>query len=200
MFGRSKQNNKGEKARNTSQGISWEIPHSILFGIIFALAVAELCFTIDAFVYLQELNKWWSSTERARMGFLIFSCARTIFLSGVYTVAHCHRMKNLMNTMHTIFLVISTILWIVSGVLIHQIWGYVECANAGIPDNLTEFKSQVSGGLSLCHEIKIIEIIAWVIAAVSVLATIPVVKTYMERRRSRLQDKKNRANRKRSSV
>lgn len=99
-----------------------------------------------------------------------------------------------------IFLVVSTILWVVSGVLIHQIWGYVECANAGIPDDLEQFKSQVEGGLSLCHEIKIIEIIAWVIAGVSVLATIPVVKIYLERRRDRLNKKQERRSMKRESV
>ncbi|PSR88480.1 hypothetical protein BD289DRAFT_232569 [Coniella lustricola] len=197
MFGKSKQN-QGEKPRNSSQGISWVIP--LLFGIIFALAVAEFCFTIDAFVYLEKLHKWWSGTEKARMAFLIFSCARTVFLSAIYAVSHCKRVKNLMNTMHTIFLVISTILWIVSGVLIHQIWGYVECANAGIPDTFDEFKSQVEGGLSLCHEIKIIEIIAWTIAGVSVLATIPVVKTYMERRRSKMEAKKQEVAGKRESV
>lgn len=75
---------------------------SILFGIIFALAVAELIFTIDAFVYLEKQNKWWSFTEKARMGFLIFSAARTIFLSAVYAVSHCRKVKNLMNTLHTV--------------------------------------------------------------------------------------------------
>lgn len=91
-----------------------------------------------------------------------------------------------------IFLVISTILWVVSGVLIHQIWGYVECANAGVPDDFEEFESQVQGGMSLCHEIKTIEIIAWIIAGVSVLATIPVVKIYLQRRRDRQQRKQAR--------
>lgn len=86
-----------------------------------------------------------------------------------------------------IFLVISTILWVVSGALIHQMWGYVECENAGVASSLAEFESQVEGGLSLCHEIKIIEIIAWVIAGLSVVATVPVVKTYLQRRRSRRQ-------------
>jgi hypothetical protein len=36
------------------------------------------------------------------MGFLIFSCARTIFLSGTYVAAHFCIMKNLMNTMHIV--------------------------------------------------------------------------------------------------
>lgn len=132
MFGKSK--NSGEKPKNSSRGISWEIPcvqffrgpqmvnvgrvtreitianirgfhNSILFGIIFALSVAELIFTIDAFIYLERKHKWWSSTERARMGFLIFSCARTIFLSAIYTVTHCKRVKNLMSTMHTVCIV-----------------------------------------------------------------------------------------------
>lgn len=66
-------------------------------------------------------------------------------------------------------------------------WGYVECANTGIASSVAEFKSQVEGGLSLCHEIKIIEIIAWVIAGLSVLATIPVAKEWLQRRKSRRQ-------------
>lgn len=99
-----------------------------------------------------------------------------------------------------IFLVISTILWVVSGVLIHQIWGYVECANAGVPDDFEEFKSQVQGGVTLCHEIKTIEIIAWIIAGVSVLATIPVVKIYLQRRRDRQQRKQARTSTKGGSV
>lgn len=70
-------------------------------------------------------------------------------------------------------------------------WGYVECANAGVPDSIQEAESQVEGGLTLCHEVKIIEIVAWVIAGISVLATIPVVKTYLERRKERIEKKKN---------
>lgn len=68
-------------------------------------------------------------------------------------------------------------------------WGYVECQNNGIANSFDEFKSQVEGGLSLCHEIKIIEIIAWTIAGFSVLATIPVVKTYLQRRKDRMHKK-----------
>lgn len=64
--------------------------------------MAELIFTIDAFIYLEKENKWWSFTEKARMGFLIFSAARTIFLSGIYAVSHCRKVKNLMNTLHTV--------------------------------------------------------------------------------------------------
>lgn len=36
------------------------------------------------------------------MGFLIFSAARTIFLSFIYALAHCRKVKNLMNTLHTV--------------------------------------------------------------------------------------------------
>jgi len=86
--------------------------------------------------------------------------------------------------MHTVFLVVSTILWIISGALIYQMWTYVECQNEGIANSFDEFKSQVAGGLSLCHEIKIIEIVAWVIAGVSVLGTIPVIRTYLKRRKT----------------
>jgi ABC-type sugar transport system permease subunit len=82
-----------------------------------------------------------------------------------------------------IFLVVSTILWIISGIIIHQMWGYVECENEGVANDFGQFKSQIMGGLSECHEIKIIEIIAWAIAGVSILATIPVVMTAMKRRK-----------------
>ncbi|KAH8655499.1 hypothetical protein BX600DRAFT_500685 [Xylariales sp. PMI_506] len=167
--------------------MTWDIP--ILFGLIFALAIAELVFTVDAFIYLQRQNKWWSRTEQARMGFLIFSCARTIFLSGMYVALHFRAVKNLLNTMHTIFLVVSTILWVISGGLIYQIWQYVECPTNGVPNSFEEFKSDVSGGMTLCHEIKTIEIIAWVIAAVSVIAMIPVVMTWRKNRKAMKQQR-----------
>ncbi|KAF9533735.1 hypothetical protein CPB83DRAFT_844455 [Crepidotus variabilis] len=163
--------------------IAWDIP--IFFGIIFALSIAELCFTIDAFIYLNKLHKWYSKTEKGRMGFLIFSCVRTIFLSGTYAAAHFFYVKNLMNTLHLIFLIMSAIFWVISGVLIYQMWSYMECNNAGIPTSFGQFKSLVSGGISLCHEIKTIEILAWVIAAVSVIATIPVIMTYMKMKRQK---------------
>ncbi|EON99786.1 hypothetical protein UCRPA7_4682 [Phaeoacremonium minimum UCRPA7] len=121
------------------------------------------------------------------MGFLIFSCVRAIFLSSVYIGLHFFPIKNKLNLAHMIFVVLSTIFWVVSGVLIYQIWQYVECQNNGIPSSVDEFKSQVSGGLSLCHEIKIIEILAWVIAGVSVIAAIPVVMTTMKMRKERRQ-------------
>lgn len=41
----------------------------------------------------------------------------------------------------------------------------------------------VKGGLTECHELKIIEIIAWVIAGVSIIATIPVAMNAMKRRK-----------------
>ena len=82
-----------------------------------------------------------------------------------------------------IFLVISTILWIVSGVLIHQMWGVIEC-NQGV--------GGVKGGLTPCHQLKIIEIIAWVLAAVSVLAAVPVVMNASKRRKSQ-KDRKSRS-------
>lgn len=44
----------------------------------------------------------------------------------------------------------------------------------------------IRGGLTECHELKIIEIIAWVLAAVSILATIPVVMEAMKRKKSRM--------------
>lgn len=74
----------------------------IIFAVIFALAVAELILSLDAFIYLERQDKWWSFTEKARMAFLIFSAARTIFLSAIYAVSHCKKVKNLMNTLHTV--------------------------------------------------------------------------------------------------
>ena len=63
-------------------------------------------------------------------------------------------------------------------------WQYVECPNEGVPTSFDKFKSEVSGGMTLCHEIKTIEIIAWVLAAMSLIATIPVIKTYMQIKKS----------------
>ena len=73
-----------------------------------------------------------------------------------------------------VFVVLSTIFWIVSGVLIHQMWGVIIC-NQGV--------GGIKGGLTECHELKIIEILAWVLAGVSVLATIPVLMNATKRRK-----------------
>ena len=82
-------------------------------------------------------------------------------------------------TLHTIFLFLSTVFWIVSGVLIHHMWGYKEC------NGIEHFKN----GVSECHEIKIIEILAWVIAAVSVIATVPVIMFALARRKRQAERK-----------
>lgn len=92
----------GEKPRNSSRGMAWQIP--VFFGIIFALSVAELVFTIDAFVYLEKKDKWWSKTEKARMAFLIFSSARSILLSATYVAVNFIPMKNIMSTLHVVCL------------------------------------------------------------------------------------------------
>lgn len=78
------------------------------------------------------------------------------------------------------FLVISTILWIVSGVLIRQMWGVIDC-NEGV--------KEIRDGLSECHELKIIEILAWVLAGVSILATVPVVINAIKRRKKQAERK-----------
>jgi len=46
-------------------------------------------------------------------------------------------------------------------------------------------KSGLKEGLTECHELKIIEIIAWVLAGVSVLATVPVVMGSIKRKNQR---------------
>jgi hypothetical protein len=59
-------------------------------------------------------------------------------------------------------------------------WGLIIC-NQGV--------GHLRGGLTECHELKIIEIIAWVLAGVSVLATVPVVMNAMKRRKTQLERK-----------
>ena len=146
---------------------------------MFILSIAELGFTVDSFIYLQRTHKWWSGTERARLGFLIFSAVRTIALSAAYIGFH-KAQKWFHSVLHTVFLLLSTVFWIVSGVIIHQMWGYKECGGVG------GFK----GGLNECHEIKIIEILAWVIAGVSVVATVPVLVFALKRRRRQAEAKR----------
>lgn len=70
----------------------------------------------------------------------------------------------------------STILWVVCGVLLRSMWGIIIC-NQGV--------GRIKGGLTECHELKVIEIIAWVLAGVSVLATIMVLWQALQRRRSK---------------
>ena len=170
---------------------------------MFVLSIAELGFTVDSFQYLQKTHTWASKTERARLAFLIFSSARTIFLAAVYMGFHCaqkffHSMFHTVRLHHfssskhlgvedervlilsQIFLVLSTIFWIISGVLIHQMWGTILC-NQGV--------GRIKGGLTECHELKIIEIIAWVLAAVSVLACIPVLMQAAKRRKRQAERK-----------
>lgn len=71
----------------------------------------------------------------------------------------------------------STILWVVSGVLIHSMWGVIIC-NQGL--------GSPKGGMTECHELKVIEIIAWVLAGVSVLATIMVLWQAFQRRKAKM--------------
>jgi hypothetical protein len=55
-------------------------------------------------------------------------------------------------------------------------------------DYLQSRRGRIKGGLTECHELKIIEIIARVLAGVSVLATIPVmnsIKRHKNRKSSR---------------
>jgi heme/copper-type cytochrome/quinol oxidase subunit 2 len=118
---------------------------------------------------------------------LIFSSVRTIALSAVWIGFHFAQ-KYFHSMFHTvskgrhesanlkIFLLLSTIFWIVSGVLIHQLWGYIECGGVG----------RLQGGLNECHELKIIEILAWVLAAVSILATVPVISNSMKRYKNKM--------------
>jgi hypothetical protein len=80
-----------------------------------------------------------------------------------------------------IFLVLSAVFWIVSGILIHDLLGYVECGGVGSP----------KGGLSECHELKIIEILSWIIGFFSLLSTIPFVMRSMKHRKNQAKRKIN---------
>ncbi|KAF3914624.1 hypothetical protein AA313_de0201672 [Arthrobotrys entomopaga] len=161
-------------ARSRYQNILREV--RIFFGIMLILSLLELGFTIDSYIWLEKNNKWWSGSEKARFCFLIFSCVRTIVLSALYTAWH-RAQKMIHSLLHAIFLFLSTVFWVVSGVLIHHMWGYKECGGVG----------PLKGGLNECHEIKIIEILAWIIAAVSVVGSIPVVMIALENHRNKKQ-------------
>jgi hypothetical protein len=75
-----------------------------------------------------------------------------------------------------IFVVLSAIFWVVSGVLIHTLFGLIECGGVG---------SAANGKISECHELKIIEAISWALAALSVLAAIPVVSRAVHEHKER---------------
>ncbi|KAJ6471641.1 hypothetical protein C8R47DRAFT_1077290 [Mycena vitilis] len=158
-------------------GITWDIP--VLFGIMFILATAELGFCVDTFQYKHKTHTWDSSTERSRIAFLIFSAVRTMALSSVYIGFHFAR-KIFSSMFHTIFVVMSTIFWIVSGVLIHTLFGLIECGGVG----------EAKGGLNECHELKIIEILSWVLAAMAVVSSVPVVMRAGAQRKKQMEQKK----------
>jgi hypothetical protein len=76
-----------------------------------------------------------------------------------------------------IFVVLSTVFWIISGVLIHTLFGLIECGGVG----------QVKGGLNECHELKIIEILSWVLAGMSIVSAVPVVMRAMAQRKRQME-------------
>lgn len=76
-------------------------PARVFFAIMFALSVAELCFTVDSFQYLQKKKKWWSGMKRARLTSLIFSAARTILLSTAYIGWNCD-VKHMHTKLHIV--------------------------------------------------------------------------------------------------
>lgn len=74
---------------------------------------------------------------------------------------------------------LSTIFWIVSGVLIHTLFGLIECGGVG----------RLKGGLSECHELKIIEVLSWVLAAVSIVSAVPIIARAWKRRKEQMRRK-----------
>jgi hypothetical protein len=75
---------------------------------MFLLSIAELFFSIDSFQYLQKTHTWASKTEKYRLGFLIFSSARTIALSAVYMGFHCAQ-KVFHSMFHTVCFFLSPV-------------------------------------------------------------------------------------------
>jgi hypothetical protein len=75
--------------------------------------------------------------------------------------------------------VLSTIFWIISGVLIHTLFGLIECGGVG----------KIAGGLSECHELKIIEVLSWVLAGMSIVSAVPVVLRAMKVRKEKMSRK-----------
>jgi hypothetical protein len=71
-----------------------------------------------------------------------------------------------------IFIIPSTIFRIVSSVLIHQVWCVI-IFNQGI--------DRIKWRMIEHHELRIIEILAWALAGIGVLATIPVVMNSTKR-------------------
>jgi hypothetical protein len=135
-----------------------------MFGWLLILAILELGFTVDTFQYLERKHQWVSKTERRRICFLLFSSIRSVLLSAVYIGFHWAN-KVFGSLHHTIFLVLNTVFWIVGGVLVKQNLGIIECGGVG----------RLKGGLSECHELKIIEILSWITAASSILICVYVV-------------------------
>ncbi|KAJ7282493.1 hypothetical protein C8J57DRAFT_1554491 [Mycena rebaudengoi] len=172
----SKQNNNPPTDTERKMGITWDIP--VLFGIMFILATAELAFSVDTFQYKHKTHTWSSNTERDRIGFLIFSSVRTMALAAVYIGFSLAR-KLFGSMLHTIFVVLSTIFWIISGVLIHTLFGLIECGGVG----------KIAGGLSECHELKIIEVLSWVLAGMSIVSAVPVVLRAMKVRKEKMSRK-----------
>ncbi|KAJ7689933.1 hypothetical protein B0H17DRAFT_1065696 [Mycena rosella] len=162
-------------------GVTWDVP--VLFGIMFILATVELGFCVDTAQYKHKTHTWDSNTERSRIAFLIFSSVRTMALSSVYIGFHFAQ-KVFSSMHHTIFVVMSTVFWIVSGVLIHTQLGLIECGGVG----------QLKGGLNECHELKIIECLSWALAGMSIVSSIPVVMRALRERKAKMERKKHNEN------
>jgi hypothetical protein len=118
----------------------------VFFSIIFLLSIACLFFSVDSFQYLQKTHTWHSKTERYRLGFLIFSSARTIALSAVYLGFHCAR-KVFHSMFHTVRCISLPFFFILSSPIISR-------APRGITTDLcTRFSSSslLSSGSSLAY-------------------------------------------------
>jgi len=88
-----------------------------------------------------------------------------------------------------IFVILSAIFWVVSGVLVHQLYGLIECGGVKV-----DHANPLSAGnlkLSECHELKVIEWIAWWLAGLSVITAVPVAYGWVHKRKEARERKHN---------
>lgn len=114
-------------------------------------------------------------SPRIRLSRLPFR-EQVVPLPPPYRMFHPNRYSTLSNAFQ-VFLFLNTVFWIVGGVLVHQTLGYIECGGVG----------GVKGGLSECHELKIIEILSWITAASSIIITVPIVMSALKKQKEKAQ-------------
>ena len=57
--------------------------------------------------------------------------------------------------------------------------------------NTANAKSTATHGISECHELKIIEILSWILGALNIVITVPIVMGAMRKRKDRMRRRNN---------